>query len=262
ADGKSHWAFFDTGPWGTGHQHNDKLHLSLFAFGREILSDRGIYSYQQDKWQAYFTGSAAHNVILLDGKGQNKGEAEARFPVNDRTWQITPKSDCAGGSVSQGFENTEGKALHKRTVFYLKNRCWFAIDRIETDRARNIKALWHFHPDCTVEKQGKTVASTDKGKGNLRIVPLSDFVWKTEIIKGQTEPEIQGWHSADYNLREPAPTAVFSARIQKSAGFAWLLMPASGAVPQIHAEMLSADEHAMQIRIHGENPEDVTIPFF
>ncbi len=262
ADGKSHWAFFDIGPWGTGHQHQDRLHLSLFAFGRELLSDRGTYTYKQDKWREYFTGSAAHNVMLIDGKRQNKGEEESRFPVNSKTWQISPTQDYAGGSVSQGFENTEGQAVHKRTVFYMKNRCWLVADRMETDRPRQIQALWHFHPDCTVEKQGKTVASTDKGKGNLRIVPLSDFLWETDVIKGQTEPEIQGWHSEDYNLREPAPTAVFSAHIQKSVSFAWILMPAKGQVPQIHAEMISADENAVHIRIDGENAEEVTIPFF
>src|SRR5699024_8779907 len=31
------WAFFDIGPWGSGHQHNDKLHLSVSAFGHDWL---------------------------------------------------------------------------------------------------------------------------------------------------------------------------------------------------------------------------------
>ena len=36
-DTDAHWSFFDVGPWGSGHQHNDKMHLSISAYGRDLL---------------------------------------------------------------------------------------------------------------------------------------------------------------------------------------------------------------------------------
>ncbi len=43
---EAQWSFFDIGPWGTGHQHNDKLHLSVFAYGRDLLVDAGRFAYR------------------------------------------------------------------------------------------------------------------------------------------------------------------------------------------------------------------------
>jgi hypothetical protein len=59
----SHWSFFDIGPWGTGHQHNDKLHLSVTAYGRDLLVDAGRFTYAPGKFRDYFIGSRGHNVI-------------------------------------------------------------------------------------------------------------------------------------------------------------------------------------------------------
>ena len=48
-------------------------------------------------------------------------------------------------------------------------------DRIETDRARKLEALWHWHPRRTMQVEGGTVVSTDADAGNLRIVPVAGF---------------------------------------------------------------------------------------
>src|SRR5690606_15235854 len=83
-DVDAHWAFFDIGPWGTGHQHNDKLHLSVSAFGRDLLVDGGRFAYRgslADKFRRYAVGSASHNVVLIDGNGQDAGPRVAEAPV-------------------------------------------------------------------------------------------------------------------------------------------------------------------------------------
>ena len=66
-DADAHWAFFDVGPLGMSHYHYDKLHLSVAAYGRDLLVDAGRYTYTGGKWMDYFMGSASHNVILVDG---------------------------------------------------------------------------------------------------------------------------------------------------------------------------------------------------
>jgi hypothetical protein len=65
-DATANWAFFDVGPWGMDHQHNDKLHISIYSNGRALLSDAGRYTYKTDEWRAYFRGSQSHNVILVN----------------------------------------------------------------------------------------------------------------------------------------------------------------------------------------------------
>ena len=75
------WFWFDAGPWGTGHQHYEKLHLSVSAFGRELLVDAGRFNYKRDGWRRFFQGTWAHNTILIDGHGQDAGPNEAAEPL-------------------------------------------------------------------------------------------------------------------------------------------------------------------------------------
>ena len=72
-DMNAHWSFFDVGPWGSGHQHNDKLHLSIAAYGRDLLVDAGRFAYTgavAEKFRGYARSTKGHNTLLIDGMGQ------------------------------------------------------------------------------------------------------------------------------------------------------------------------------------------------
>ena len=245
-DADAHWAFFDVGPAGIGHQHNDRLHLSVAAFGRDILVDGGRYWYKGGAWRAYFTGSASHNVILVDGAGQEMGPTTIRSPMkNDH--RIAPEFDFVRGSFGHGYKGVDGRATHTRAVVYLRGFCWVVVDRVQTDRPRQIDALWHFHPDCNVASDGLSVASTDPDEGNVRIVPASSPKWKLKVVKGRTKPTIQGWYSPEYNIKHPNPTAIYSAKLDRAATFAWVIVPARGKVPEVAVESLDAPGGAMRL---------------
>lgn len=88
-DKDAHWSFFDVGPWGSGHQHNDKLHLSISAFGRDLLVDAGRFAYTgevADKFRPYAKGTQGHNSVLIDGKGQVPGDTELKVIL----WEAFP----------------------------------------------------------------------------------------------------------------------------------------------------------------------------
>ena len=110
--------------------------------------------------------------------------ALATEPLKD-CFALTPEHDYARGAFSDGFGDVEGSAIHTRAVAYLRGSFWLVVDKMDTDRPREMQALWHFHPDCTTAFEGDHVASVDEGKGNLRIVPLSNVAtWEVEIVKG------------------------------------------------------------------------------
>ncbi|HXV13528.1 MAG TPA: alginate lyase family protein, partial [Candidatus Krumholzibacteria bacterium] len=143
----AHWAFFDAGPFGVAHQHRDKLHLSIDAFGRPLLVDTGRFTYSEGPQRDYFAGSAGHNVLLIDGAGQNKTPERAQRPMPGGDYGSTAELDFARGIFDAGFSGTKGRAVHTRTVVYIKDRFWIVADRVETDRSRTVEALWHFAPD-------------------------------------------------------------------------------------------------------------------
>jgi hypothetical protein len=137
---------------------------------------------------------------------------------------------------------------HTRALMYVRGAFWIVVDRIETDRPREIAALWHFHPDCTVELDGREAATTDPGAGDLRIVPLGGMDWRVALVSGRETPDIQGWYSPHYNLKAPAPTAVYSARVPESTTFAWLLVPARGTPERAEAALM-VDGEAARVRV-------------
>jgi len=295
-DEEAHWTFFDTGPFGTGHQHADKLHLSIAAYGRDLLVDGGRYTHQNywsfdpwTTWRGYFRSTHSHNTLLIDGHGQYNGE-RGDGPGDEETEEVmrylvaeepmeegeeyvnTEAFDYARGQVGFDFSSIEGRAEHTRAVVYVRDRFWVVVDRVETDRPRRVEALWHYAPHCTVElmdgESGPAAVSTDAGEGNLRVVPAfidsSEAVsWTARIVQGQETPHYQGWYSAAYGVKEAAPTVIYQADgVDGPATFVWALVPAKGTVPEVKAEVISQVDGAVQVRVEtaGAAPVVVTVP--
>jgi hypothetical protein len=255
-DKNAQWAFFDIGPLGMGHYHFDKLHISISAYGRDILVDSGRYSYVADEYRHHVASSFGHNVIIMDGKTQGVYTKVAENPL-DGNYIITPQYDYFRGEFSGPYTDLEGSAAHTRTVVYLKGKYWIVVDRIQSDRPRKIDVLWHFHPDCNVILEENDAVSVDEGKGNLRIVPDSSSVWEKKIVKGQTEPDNQGWYSERYNKLVPAPCPIYSGNVKEDTIFAWLLVPARGKVDSAILEMLPVEKEKpgnvkLRIKISGK----------
>jgi len=276
----SQYAFFDVGPWGKNHQHNDKLHLSVFSNGREILCDNGRLYYNPDDRRLYVNLSRAHNVILLDGLGQNSYEKEAVRPLsNNVDYLTTPFVDFSIGNysnnfgddwnVTKGFQYHPAEKIipgsHSRAVVYVKNKFWVVFDQIQSDKVREIQPLWHFKPDCNVVVDGQSVLTTDSAVGNLMIQPIGKMEWKINLIKGQEKPYIQGWHSAKYNSFEPAFCAEYSTKMRSNTEtFAWLMLPFTGTnQPTVSAKVTSRTNSSMVVLVtyNNEKPVEIALNF-
>ncbi|UJB70438.1 alginate lyase family protein [Acaryochloris sp. 'Moss Beach'] len=244
----AHWGFFDVGPHGINyHTHNDKLHLSIAAFGRDLLVDSGRYHYKRDPFWHYFRNSASHNTILVDGQSQNPDIGEALSPVEQQFYS-TSEFDFAYGKFDQGYQGVADKVIHSRFLVYLRHKYWIVIDRVSASSAHQIQALWHFHPDCDVEVQGPSIVTTNANCGNLRIVPTDNLSWDIDIAKGRMQP-VQGWWSKEYNHKQPNPTVIYSSNISTTATFAWILCPALGVVPQLDVQYQSISEDRIQLEV-------------
>ncbi len=259
------WSFFDIGPWGSGHQHNDKLHLSVVSYGRDFLVDGGRFAYRgevADKFRKYATGSQSHNVIIVDGKGQADGPKVATAPLAVSNFSISKDFDYGTGSFDK-FIGLEGTFSHTRSVMYVRGKFWVIADHLKTDRPRNIEALWHWHPGCAVQSGANAVVMTKNERGNLQIIPVGASDWKVTQVKGQEKPTIQGWYSKEYNNYEPNTTSIYSKKLNSDATFVWILWPSPGKTPAIQAEIVSQD--ASSIKVLVTDPEkrqwEIDVPF-
>lgn len=252
---QAQWSVFDLGPFGIGHQHNDKLHLSIHAHGRDLLVDSGRYTYQnynstdRRDMRGYVRRSWGHNVILVDHQSQNDDDHEVEAPHAD--WSIQDAYDFGIQTFDKGwYTGIEGQ--HTRAMFYLRNHYWIVIDFIDLHKPARIQALWHFHPECSVETGSDKQAWTgDEGRANLRITPVfqSGEDWSLELVKGQSEPYYQGWYSPVQNVVQPSYCAVYERGVEDSAVFAWVLTTADGEAPQIEARFLVTDGESVCLEV-------------
>jgi len=264
-DADAQYSFFDIGPWGSGHQHNDKLHLSIAAFGRDLLVDGGRFAYRGEvanKFRKYAVGSASHNLILVDGKGQADGPRVAEAPLANNLYAITPEYDYGSG-IFEKFSEIEGRFSHTRSVIYVRGKFWVVADQLKTDRPRNIETLWHWHPANQVKIEKSGIVATQNGRGNLAIIPVGTSDWKVTQVKGQETPSIQGWYSKEYNTYEPNPTSIFSGQLKSDDTFVWILWPSEGKTPEIQTRILSKDAQSVKVRITetGKGSWDIKLPF-
>ena len=259
---QSQWAFFDVGPWGSGHQHNDKLNLSIAAFGVDFLVDAGRFAYQgemAEKFRGYARSTQGHNTLLIDGQGQDKGPLLAEKSLPELHAQVTDDFDYAWGEVDH-FIDLE-KVSHTRSVFYRKGKYWLIVDEVQTDQPRQVEALWHWHPQCqvTIGEEGEIVAT--RAEGSLLLQPLGDIPWVFKLVKGQEKPAIQGWYSERYNQAEPNPTAIYQTDIQDTTTLAWLIYPQGEGIPNYIAKILSTTAEGLEVQMQaGELNEQIYVP--
>ncbi|WP_158858721.1 alginate lyase family protein [Lunatibacter salilacus] len=249
-DAQAHWSFFDIGPWGSGHQHNDKLHLSISAFERDFLVDAGRFAYTgevAEKFRPYAKGSQGHNLIMIDGKGQDDGPTHAQEPVDDKHFLVTSEYDYASDRFDS-FKGLEGNASHLRSLMYVRGEFWVVVDKVITDRPRTIEALWHWHPDNEVVKEGQIVKTMNTA-GNLAILPIGSTAFDIQFVKGQESPEIQGWYSPEYNVFGSNVASIYRAEIEGTATIAWLILPASHEIPNATTEILAENEEGVTISV-------------
>jgi hypothetical protein len=233
---------FEAGPFGYGHQHEDKLSVVIFAYGKDLLVEGGSYAYDASKWRRYVLTSAAHNVVLVDGQGQARGGQPRQNYVTDKPLDLGFRSneryDHARGVYEEGFGKRDQRpARHTREVLFLKPESLFIVrDTLESldGKPHSYEALWHLDANAVdLDAQTGIVETHDPG-ANLRIVPLlveagprarpengqpRGVAPTARVVKGQETPTVQGWLPLGHGVRgvRPIPTVVYECQSAEPA---------------------------------------------
>lgn len=233
------WLCLDAGPFGYGHQHEDKLGVTLTAFGKSLLVEGGVYTYDASEWRRYVLSSRAHNVVLVDGLEQNRRKAPkdtyvAKTPV-PLAFETGETHDYASATYDEGWgANADRIVRHTRHVFFLKPDLFVIADELEPldGKAHKYEALFHLEAG-EVAVNGLEVATRDTGP-NLTLTGFgADGV---SMVKGQKEPVVQGWlpdSSSGYGGIRPIPTAVYRKQAEGKVTTLYALVPsATGEAPR------------------------------
>lgn len=269
----ANYLFFDGGPFGYGHQHEDKLNLIVHAFGELLLVDPGNYQYERSKWRDYFIDSPAHNVVLVDGlpqrrRGQPRSEYIIKAPL-PHVWVTTPAYDYAEATFNEGFAAPVGKNVwHTRRVLFVKPDYWIVCDTLSArdGKPHRYDALFHFADPVQINAAERRLVTANPNAANLSIVARPDPGLSLKLVEGQEDP-VQGWlPNPNISSVHPAPVAVFSSEGggggagQGDTNLLWVLAPSRTGAPDPVAavEAVPGNPLAAHIRFRDGRAADVT----
>ena len=227
------WLCMEVGPFGYGHQHEDKLGVTLTAFGKSLLVEGGVYTYDASEWRRYVLSGRAHNVVFVDGLEQcRRKEPRETYIVKTplpHVWESNAAFDHAAAVYDEGWgSNSVRLVKHTRHVFFVKPDLFVIADELEPKDAQThiYEALFHLDAE-DVKVDGLQVAT--QGKGPV-LTLLAFGAEDVAVIKGQKEPVVQGWlpdSSSGYGGVRPIPTAVYRKRAQGKTTLYYVLSPSA-----------------------------------
>ena len=250
----SQWAFFESAPFGRGHQHEDKLNFLLYAYGRDLLRDTGNFAYDSSDMRKYVLSSRAHNTVLVDGMGQNRRsryhwEAEDRTKPADLSVKLGAERDVARGIYAEGYGPDNLDVRHERTVVKVKRNplglktFYLVIDRLTAaDGLPHVyDAHWQLEdvPVLTGGASGSPYSHHERGNylaellhGSRVTADYGDGVTLTllsgencTLRRGSRKPFV-GWRTPN----RPATAVDFTA-VAPSARIVTLLYPSDEGCP-------------------------------
>lgn len=135
----------DAGPFGpgrAGHSHSDCLNILVRRGREEVLVDAGTYTYVGDAlWRNWFRGSAAHNVIRVDGLDQ-------ATPAGPFAWSDLPVMERVGWVSGEERDYLDAICrfrglAHRRRVLFRKPALVLIVDDVTGPGTHRMEQFWH-----------------------------------------------------------------------------------------------------------------------
>lgn len=221
---KPHWFFFDLGPRGSDHEHDDLLHCCLSIGSADFLVDNGRYTYAPGPWRDYFRGHASHNTVLINDTTAEQGPRTVPRPKTGCGFTESTDKVVAWGTAHFDPQSPAGPAEWKRTVIYKTDREWQIIDELIRFGRYTATTRWHWHPRCQITGDLHTGFLITHGDAGLKLKLLTSCPHHSfEIVQGRESPTPQGWHSERFNHKTPAPCLIIKQRASGPLQNRWQL---------------------------------------
>jgi len=224
---------FDGGPFGRGHQHEDKLGFCLFAYGRGLIVDPGRHRYDptEASYRPYLVTTRAHSTITVDGQDQHSRARPDLFIATEPVpldWRVGEDEIRACATYDLGYgEDNAIAAVHRREIVFVRERFWIVFDRVEGEGEHLIESRFQFAPS-EVQLEGASAHTCFPDANLLLRAAASSPFDDVHIEEGQENPR-SGWYAREVGHVEPAPLLVLPVETGLPLFAATLLYPFKGA---------------------------------
>ncbi len=139
------WVRFHCGLLGAGHGHADQLHLDVTAFGEDVLTDSGRYTYVFGPSRREFKDLSGHNTVAVDGlplyQCRDSWECKGLSRAVNRVFYSDDRYGYVEGGHLGWYEH--GVFVNRRVVF-LKPDIVVAVDEFYAGQPHAYRQFFHW----------------------------------------------------------------------------------------------------------------------
>jgi hypothetical protein len=261
SDSNARQVIFDAGPTGGAHGHYDLLNFELFGYGAPLISDPGLYTYQNSVRRNWAISTPAHNTISVDGANHSALEG-----VTNPGIQTSGIVNTAGGyqitASHRAYQGLLGSPVVTRSIWFDGTGVMLVVDWGES-------ATPHFYSQSfllpgTNTTSGAGWVQTNNAGGNVKIQSILQTGQSSAqqlTISGTTKVFTSNDPDAEVSLA--ATRHHVDQASTTFAGFVSLINAYNGAsVPNITANLVgsitASGSFQVQIVRNGVTSETVT----
>ncbi|MEN6520728.1 MAG: heparinase II/III family protein [Armatimonadota bacterium] len=201
---KDNLVAFKSSPYWPGYHHLDQNSFEIFAHGHEIALDSGLGWRAHPNYFERYRDSLAHNVILINSRGQLKHSAENHGELIHAS--TSDDADYAVGECASVYENA---SKMRRAILFLKPDIIVIRDIIELDTALPIQ--WQIHGNEKIEIHPGAAGAVERGFTiEMPDVRLDAFVvrpkdWKYALRRAYKLTDWQTRHESTHPVLTITP---------------------------------------------------------
>ena len=200
------------------HKHADNLNVLYEYNNQPLLVDAGTFTYQYDvPERMYCESTRAHNTVEIDGLNYSRFRKDAfgsaiSLVAKAENCLLTEGKVEYKRLISSAIPNNKIKSedaisvdiKHRRIVIERPGFFLAVIDQLNSSEEHNYTPWYHLNPNLSVKRDTSTKLGVYDEKKH-RICQIQCYDSNSQSInsvevKGQTEPNLQGWYS--FNGRE------------------------------------------------------------
>jgi hypothetical protein len=239
----------DGGPWGTTHQHGDRLSFVITAFGARFIIDPSGTRYASNLPDSFISRQCSgflHNTITVDGVDEFMGTVplESLAPLTNR-WEHGRSYSLFAGDYS--FRPARPIDWQRRVLF-VDGAYWLLQDVLTGDQSEaEVEQNFQFEADIGIEFDGDITIGAAPNGAKLALIPLSSGLapslhlgekapqpsyWPDGRRKlvlasedGREQKHGRGWTGRNSDRLIPAPAVTYTGKRKLPATITMLIVP-------------------------------------
>jgi Heparinase II/III-like protein/Heparinase II/III N-terminus len=219
------------------HAHADALSVVAWFDGEQLLVDRGAFAYAGPQRER-FRSTAAHNTVEIDRQNQCVfwGDFRAsRLPTVELSAVQRVEGAVLVSGCHDGYRHLPGRPIHQRVLVWLLGEGLLIIDRIDSQRAHNVRSFLHLAP---------SVALVNGCVGKLSLAALGPLAIERSVER----------HAPWLGTDVAAQTMVQDGTMLPRMPFGWSLLRGGSAIETI-------DSQSIRLRRSGGTVLELEMPW-